>query len=171
MGGGEIMTPDVNQWLSDHAPFYSILPTDEVETLKNFSVLWSYTEALCFKGRANKGEIANFARREKNGVANIQRIRTAYAYYSDRYFLEQDAARRLSQLCPQPEGRKIEERLIEIRQISKPANSDMIEFALLVVYRLRNNFFHGAKANYGYVGQKLNFEHAVAVLMETCELP
>jgi hypothetical protein len=48
--------------------------------------------------------------------------------------------------------------------------SDIITAVFMVVYRIRNNLFHGAKLAAGLRGQLENFRHANAVLMKALEM-
>ena len=41
---------------------------------------------------------------------------------------------------------------------------------LIIVYRIRNNLFHGEKWSYGLQGQLNNFKHANEALMKAIEL-
>jgi hypothetical protein len=41
----------------------------------------------------------------------------------------------------------------------------VLQALLLIVYRLRNNLFHGEKWAYGILGQRDNFNHAYTVMM------
>lgn len=48
--------------------------------------------------------------------------------------------------------------------------TDTVAALLIVVYRLRNNLFHGIKWAYGIRGQLDNFTHANSVLMNTLNI-
>ena len=41
----------------------------------------------------------------------------------------------------------------------------VLKALLIIVFRLRNNFLHGEKWDYGFQGQLANFRHANDVLM------
>jgi len=47
--------------------------------------------------------------------------------------------------------------------------TDSVAALLIVVFRLRNNLFHGVKWAYGIQGQRENFTHANAALMSALE--
>ena len=49
-------------------------------------------------------------------------------------------------------------------------SAETILALLIIVYRLRNNLFHGEKWNYYFKDQLGNFTHASAILMRTVEL-
>jgi hypothetical protein len=48
--------------------------------------------------------------------------------------------------------------------------ANIIAGLLIIIFRLRNNLFHGTKWSYGIVGQFDNFRHANPTLMEFMEL-
>ena len=48
--------------------------------------------------------------------------------------------------------------------------ADCVVVVLIVVYRFRNNLFHGAKWGYRLQGQLRNFEHANDVLMNAMQI-
>jgi hypothetical protein len=48
--------------------------------------------------------------------------------------------------------------------------SEKLTALFIIVYRLRNNLFHGSKWAYSFKGQLENFTHAGTVLMRAIEL-
>lgn len=60
-----------------------------------------------------------------------------------------------------------------VEAVLKGENANLGDTAaalLIVIYRLRNNLFHGVKWAYGIRGQRENFENANALLMSALEL-
>lgn len=53
---------------------------------------------------------------------------------------------------------------------NKNAPAELLSAALLIVYRYRNNLFHGIKWTYGLEGQQSNFENAIDLLINVMEM-
>ncbi len=69
-------------------------------------------------------------------------------YFEDLFFHDEKSyAQTLSTLCG-----------------STNTHADCLSEFLLIVYRFRNNFFHGTKWAYDLKGQRDNFEHASQLL-------
>jgi len=57
-----------------------------------------------------------------------------------------------------------------LRQGDKTDTTSSIAALLIIIYRLRNNLFHGLKWAYNIQGQRSNFAHANYVLMTVLDV-
>ena len=90
------------------------------------------------------------------------------AYFKDRYFQNGMATEHFRGLNLR---RNDEPSLVEA--VLKGENTNPIDgviVLLIVVFRLRNNLFHGAKWAYGISDQLGNFTHANATLMSALDI-
>jgi hypothetical protein len=90
------------------------------------------------------------------------------SYFTARYFSNGTFTRRFEELNLRPKDNPA---LVEAVLKGEKANvSDIVTAVLIVVFRLRNNLFHGVKFAYQMRGQLDNFTHANAVLMRALEM-
>lgn len=85
------------------------------------------------------------------------------AYFRNRYFQSGDFTPHYWQL-----NLRANDNVALVQQVLRGDNNDpadCISVALIVIYRFRNNLFHGQKWEYGLAGQLANFTHANNVLM------
>lgn len=155
-------------WLEAHAPGFRHLPDADRRAIFDFSFLWSLFEAQVMDNFARADRI-----RERvdewaaAGILEAELYDDELAYYRARYFADGALTYHFPHLNLRPGDHP---ELIEA--VIRGANDDPRDrmFALLmIVWRLRNNLFHGAKWAYGIADQRDNFLHANAVLMRLLE--
>jgi len=137
--------------------------------LIRFSVIWPMVEKKCWKTNANDELLRKFV------VGNIEQLPAVtedleriFDYFHHRYFAGDRHAERLSALCPlTPKGKMtlVQSALKGIATKHQKTKADKWTFLLLVIYRLRNNLFHGAKWASDLHGQEENFENANHILL------
>ncbi len=155
-------------WLRARAPGYDDLTEDEREALKTFLFLWSLFEANALAEQGGPASIIIAARRLSVRHGGLPpNVGAALAYFRDRYIGEGAPNDRFAALNFRDRDRRplVEEVLTGRRE----APDDQAAAVFLIVYRLRNNLFHGAKWAYGMAGQYDNFHHANQVLMEALD--
>jgi hypothetical protein len=161
------MNPE--EWLSQNAIGYSSLDEFGRSAIANFSLLWSLFEANKFERNANPTRIlAKVNQWHAAGVLDIAAFSAALAYFRTRYYENGKHTHHFESLNFRPRDR----RGLVARVMSGKARTDseVVSALLLIVYRLRNNLFHGEKWAYGIAGQRPNFECANSVLMLTLNL-
>jgi hypothetical protein len=134
-------------WLRARAPGYEDLTEAEREALKTFLFLWSLFEANALGEQGGPASIIDAAHelcKRQGGLG--PKVGGALAYFRERYVVEDAPNHRFDALNFRARDRRP-----------------------LIVYRLRNNLFHGAKWAYGLAGQHDNFHHANQVLMEALD--
>jgi hypothetical protein len=155
-------------WLEAHAPGFRDLPELDRRAIFDFSFLWSLFEARV---------MGNFGRADRireridewtaAGTLEAELYDGELTYFRDRYFADGALTYHFPHLNLRPADHPD---LVEA--VISGANNDPRDrmlALLMIVWRLRNNLFHGAKWAYGIAGQCENFTHASAVLMRLLE--
>lgn len=160
---------DPNEWLGRNAPGFNRLSVEEREAIKDFSLLWSLFEALVLDTHGSaEGIFAACAQLQKSGRLRIQALTGSIAYFQSRYFEGNSFTAAYDGLHL---GKA--DRVQMVEAFLKGHTEDhvaTVAAVLIIVYRFRNNLFHGRKWSYGLEGQLDNFNQANSVLMHVMEL-
>ncbi|MDG2528680.1 hypothetical protein [Caulobacter endophyticus] len=154
-------------WLSERVPRYRQLSTAEREAVAGFLHFWPLFEGLVLDGSASPGKLCDLAERGGENLGWSQAVREALAHYQQRYFPNREAAARFESLRFRRHDRRDLVVAVMSQEVRDPASCTAA--VLLILYRLRNNLFHGEKWHYGLEGQQANFDHANQVLIELLE--
>ncbi len=145
-----------------------MLPEDDRAAIFNFTFLWSLFEAQV---------MGNFARADRI-LAKVDEWREAdmldadqydgeLAYFRQRYFANGEFTHHFDHLHLRPADQPdILQSVLDGRNNDA---RDRLLTVLIIVWRFRNNLFHGEKWAYHLQGQLPNFTHANAVLMRLLE--
>ncbi len=155
-------------WLREKAPGFSDLSEDERAAIMHFLLLWSFFEAEAFDTYATAKKILAFVHKKASSL-DIAPFATSLAYFRDRCFNQGTFTEHF-------DGLKLRSNDSQelVRAVLKGENThdaDTVSALLIVIFRLRNNLFHGCKWDYGIRGQLDNFMNANTALMaalETC---
>lgn len=156
------------EWLSAKVPGYQELRVAEREAVTGFLHFWALFEGRLLDERAGPGKICEFAARwREDGLARSAPVRSALTYWRRRYFANGALNARFDSLLFRRNDRG---ELVEAVMADERDDAESVVAAvLLIIYRLRNNLFHGLKWQYGLADQEGNFRHANEVLMEVLE--
>jgi hypothetical protein len=161
------MTPI--DWLCAKAIGFNDLTDDERAAIMHFSLLWSFFEAEALHTNASANNILALVHEwASNGRLNIAPFATSLAYFRDRYFNQGMFAESFQGL-----NLRRNDSPDLVREVLKGDNTneaDTVSALLIVVFRLRNNLFHGVKWAYGIRGQLDNFTNANTVLMAALDI-
>jgi hypothetical protein len=152
------------EWLEQTVWGFSDLPDEDRNAIFEFSLLWSLFEAKALNTRASAHAIHELVQKRmaQNGL-NIHDFEPSLRYFRERYFVEGAATSHFNDLhLRENDNPEL------VRQVLRGANdnpADSVAALLIVIYRLRNNLFHGLKWAYGIRNQRANFENANAALM------
>lgn len=102
------------------------------------------------------------------GRLNAGEYQDALAYFRNRYYQGGEFTYHFDQLLFRPRDRRPLVEAVLSDKDNDPVN--VVAALLLIIYRLRNNLFHGAKWAYGIRGQQTNFAHGAEVLMRVLEV-
>jgi len=159
---------DPTNFLMQYVPGYADLGQQERDAISHFTLLWSAMEGRVLQANANPTSLVGAVKvMAENGLLDIDAYQGSLAYFRDRYFRDGGFTYHLDQLLFRSRDRRP---LVEAVLCGKENDPiSVVSALLLVVYRLRNNLFHGAKWAYGIKGQQANFTHGAEVLMRVLE--
>ena len=156
------------QWLMEKVPGFAVLPAQDRDAIISFAFLWSLCEARVMGAFAQVPKMRKAVDEwDAAGTLGADLYDVELTYFRHRYFNGEDFTHRFGQL----KLRKNDMPDLVADVISGANNDprDRVLAVLLVVWRFRNNLFHGEKWAYDLEGQLDNFTHANAVLMRVLE--
>lgn len=166
IGTGNAMNPF--EWLKAHAYGYDSLSSAEHDALSQFLFLWSLFEAEVLNTRGSPDKIICVAKHwEAKDKLNIETFQSCLSYFQKRYVANGDVTPYFQNLALRDADKPLVRAVMSGEEMT-PA--DIVAALLLIVYRLRNNFFHGAKWADGIHDQLDNFCHANTLLMTVMDL-
>ena len=159
---------DPTAWLNGNVPGFRELQAAECEAISHFTFLWSLFESKCLNRQANNQAIEKLV----NAWASDNILDTSFFieplhYFRHRYFLTDPPQGRFSSLKVAENKRELVEKVL------RGEDNDPVRCTtalLFVVYRLRNNLFHGEKWVYDLRDQKDNFGEANKTLIGALEI-
>lgn len=162
-----------NQHVSDQSPIdwlknkdlnFKTSNSEELVAIMNFTLVWSYFEATKLKRSASARTIQIWA---DSVDFSFSKFETNFDYFRGRYFVNDEFTDYFSGLrLRQNDNEYLVKNII---QTNTKNSRDSIVVLLIIVYRLRNNLFHGIKWGDGIKDQAENFKHATQALMAACE--
>lgn len=156
-------------WLEQHAPGFSGLSATERGLLMDFALLWSLFEGEVLNSAASVNTIEQAVQRwNQAGLLAPPTFAAAAEYFRERYYADGAFTYRFDHLHLERSGNPQVVRNVLSGQDSAPGS--IASALLIIVYRYRNNLFHGAKWTYQLQEQEQNFSHANHVLMRAVEL-
>ena len=161
---------DTTAWLKQYAPGFQGLCPEAREAIKHFLFLWSLFEFEVLRKSGNATAIVRVARRWWDaGLFNDDDPFAQHlAYFRDRYYRDGDFTSHFENLNFRNGDRcDLVEKVLRNETTDR---SEIVAALLIIVYRFRNNLFHGEKWAYRLEDQLANFNHANDVLMRAIEL-
>ena len=156
------------QWLLARAPGFQALHEEDRAAIFNFTFLWSLFEAQAMGNFARADLICAKADEWRGaGLLDAHQHYGELAYFRQRYFSNGVFTHHFAHLHLRPA-----EQLDLVRAVLDGTNNDprdRLLTVMMIVWRFRNNMFHGEKWAYHLQGQLANFTHANAVLMRLLE--
>jgi len=155
-------------WLNRNVIGFSGLSTEDHDAILGFSLLWSLFESSAMNRDANASKIVRIVDAwSRNGGLNADIYDEALDYFRKRYFINGNFSSNFDDLKLRPHDKP---QLVRgVIKGSKNSANDRAATVLLVIWRLRNNLFHGEKWAYSIHDQLDNFNHANNVLMKIFE--
>jgi hypothetical protein len=155
-------------WLSVKAPGFSDLSETEQAAIMHFSLLWSFFEAETLNTNASAKSITALVEKwETTGQFEMAQFETCITYFRNRYFEVNNYTSHFHGLNLRTNDNP---QLVEAMLKGENTNpSDDVAALLIIVFRLRNNLFHGVKWANGIQGQLDNFTNANEVLMKALD--
>lgn len=157
-----------DDWLRARVPGYQELGEAERDAVEGFLHLWALFEGRLLDESAGPGKICDLAAQWREGdLWRSRPVRAALIYWQRRYFVEGALTARFESLLFRSNDRG--ELVAAVMKGERTDAESVVAAALLIIYRLRNNLFHGLKWQYGLANQLGNFRHSNGVLMEILE--
>ena len=157
------MTMDATTWLRHAVGGFAGLTPPERRAIRDFTLLWSLFEARLTNANASIPAIETAVQRlHATGALDLARLQRPLRYFCDRYAPSGMLAAQFEALRLNGRGRPVVEQVLR----REPATAVQVTTALMIiVYRLRNNLFHGNKWSDGIHDQRANFQNANQILM------
>lgn len=160
---------DAIEWLERNAFGFSALSTEERIAPMHFSLLWSYFEAEALGNRASNQAIEYWLRHQSaRGKLNSSAFNAQLNHFKSRYFSNGQLTSSFHSLgFQQNKWRTLVENVIS----GQNNNSiDGVIALFVLIYRLRNNFFHGPKWSDHLQDQLQNFTAANDAIMTVIDM-
>ncbi|MCT9000545.1 hypothetical protein [Chelativorans intermedius] len=149
-------------WLKRTQPGYRELSNVERSAVAGFSIVWSVFEARALSTNANATAIVRFVDENAASFGSAEPFGDALAYFRQRYVSDGQTNHKFESLHFRQNDRR---ELVEAVLLEHEATpTEIVKALLIIVFRLRNNLFHGLKWAYEMRDQQRNFENAIAVL-------
>jgi len=156
------------EWLDYRAPGFGELPDLDRHTILDFVFLWSLFEAKVMRTYAKARKIgAKVDEWEAKGTLNASCYEDELSYFRRRYFADGGLTHRFYRLDLRPSD--FPETVTEVIVANSESPRDKVLALLMIVWRLRNNLFHGVKWSDGLLDQRENFTNANSVLMKVLD--
>lgn len=156
------------QWLLDRAPGFRDLPAEDREEILAFTLLWALFEAQVMD---NVARIDTILRKidewNEADAIDADAYNEVLAYFRQRYFPAGIPSHHFDRLNLRPADQP--DLVISVLDGRNNLARDRVVAVLVVVWRYRNNLFHGEKWAYGLAGQLENFRRANSVLTRLLE--
>src|ERR1700733_3837846 len=156
---GKPMSP--TKWLETHAPGYKFLTSDERQTISDFSLLWSLFEFKLLDTRGSAKKICEKVDtwQAANEIENLSK--PELEYFRARYMHDGDFSYHFGHLNFQKSDKiQLVKSVLKNQEVN---GSDSLKACLVIVYRYRNNLFHGPKWAYGIKDQQDNLGAANSI--------
>lgn len=152
------------EWLEHHVMGFRDLPGVDRHAILCFALLWSLFEAKALNSSASAKALVELVHNKaEEGRLDAHAFTDCLAYFRARYYAD-------GRFTADFDGLKLRRNDNHelVQQVLNGTNddpADSVAVTLIIVYRLRNNLFHGIKWAYGIQGQRQNFEQANNALM------
>jgi hypothetical protein len=155
------MTPI--EWLEHRVPGFAALTGGERRAIFEFAILWSVFEGRALDARASATRIVEVVQAaEGSGRLDLEPFQPHLEYFCARYFGDGQPSPHFMHLNLRAGDRP--ELVVRVLKRDPASDAECVAALLIVVYRFRNNLFHGLKWAYELKDQQENFEHANVVL-------
>lgn len=155
----EVAFPDLIRQIE---PGLAGVSNEEFASLVEFSLYWMYFEATRLENRASGRTIERYARKVAISDAATTVIFETAEYFRNRYGAGGRNQRYIA--LNFGESRGLERHAEKMLDDQRCDSRELLLGSLSVIYRYRNNLFHGPKWNYHLVDQEPNFRQAARLL-------
>ena len=163
------MAMNPTAWLEARGSGYEALSQEERDAIAHFAFLWSFFESVALGRRGSAAGLVRVATEWQDaGLLLEDSFGAALGHFQSRYYSNGAFTQHFGHL----NLRRQDKPVLVARVIRGEAVgiAQATAAVLIIVYRFRNNLFHGEKWTYRLQGQLENMAHANDVLMEAIEL-
>ena len=155
-------------WLQARAPGFNHLSVEEIDAISDFSLLWSLFESRVLNAAGSARAICDAVDHWQNeGTLDAPMFEPELAYFRARYF-EGGAVTHHFEHLHLP-ANALGDMVRAVIDGSKDDDRDRVAAVLIIIFRYRNNLFHGVKWQYKLAGQLENFTNANSALMKVLD--
>ncbi|HET7634986.1 MAG TPA: hypothetical protein VFK51_09670 [Burkholderiales bacterium] len=160
---------DAIQWLDENAPGFAALGHPERVAPMHFSLLWSYFEAEALHANGSSYAVTAWIRDlHQQGKLDPAAFYPALNYFKKRYFEDGRFTHHFNSL-----NIRNNDSPAMVKAVLSGNNRDPVDSVIalfIIIYRFRNNYFHGSKWAYNLRGQLCNFTVANESLMRAMDM-
>ena len=155
-------------WLKARAPGFNNLSKKEQDAITDFSLLWGFFESRILDTNGSARAICDAIETwHATGILDPGLFDAELAYFKQRYcpnggFSDHFERLRLQRPDKAPMVR-------DVLDGTETAPRETVAAVLTIIYRYRNNLFHGVKWGYELADQLHNFTHANNALMKALD--
>lgn len=153
------------EWLSNRESDYCELRKNEKDAINSFFLIWSYFESQALDCKANRKSFKDLAKEleQKDKIRSLN-LNKYIKYFQERYIENEVLNYRFEYLHLEKSGNpeEVPRMLLDI----DCDNRTKIIGCLYIIYRYRNNLFHGPKWRYFLSEQQENMEASCSLLIE-----
>lgn len=161
------MTAALN-WLRTHAPGFNQLSQAEHDAITDFSLLWGLFESRVLDTRGSAHAICDVVDKcLDDGRFAPDLFDPELVYFKNRYHPDGHFTHHFDGLLLRRPDHAPMVRAVLAGVDAEPKHR--LAAALIVVFRYRNNLFHGVKWQYALADQLSNFTNANRILMKALE--
>lgn len=152
------------QWIYQRAPGFADLAANEREAIIEFTLVWSFFEAEMLNNSATTRSITELTQNliDEHPI-DIRLFQRQLDYFKDRYLIDGQQTVHFDNLRL-PEN-DLKDMVISVLKEENTELRDILATALIIIFRFRNNLFHGHKWDYDIRKQLDNFKNACDFLM------
>lgn len=157
----------VTKWINNN--FHSTSKDNDFNAIKDFLLLWSLFEDKVFHNNFIIDRAASLINEKNENDLNVPEFNKVYIYFKQRYCINNVILFEIFEnLHFRGNDRKafVKQTLLA----PNPSIQDKVLTSMIIIYRFRNNLFHGLKDMTNIKSQKNNFIHANKFLMKFMEL-
>jgi hypothetical protein len=152
-------------WLRAKAPGFNNLSETECSAITDFSLLWSLFEARILDTNGSSNRIWTITGEwHRTGTLRAEVYDTELRYFRQRYFAGDNVTYHFYDLHLRENNRPALVRAVVDGTNNDPR--DRVAAIFIIIFRYRNNLFHGIKWQDELAGQFDNFTHANNALMK-----
>lgn len=161
---------DPTNWLARRVPRFHSLTDTAKQSISHFCLLWGLFEGRCLHENGSVQEIKQFVVRISDKLEGLdQLLNTTQKYFCNRYVnADGHFTDRFEKLCFRGNDRREDVEAVLLG--SQKDKLHVMAAVLIIIYRLRNNLFHGPKWQYEITEQEENFLIANMVLMTVMDV-